>query len=129
MHQSPRKTFWPPQASPCTASIVIGTRYVMVSCNSWMTLWKGVVSGLSGTSAGISFRQSQSNWYRKLPKQLQKMNKLATSLTTLISDNLPSGTHSHKARENGYLLSRQNFMLYSKLSSLHWEHGGFLVSE
>ena len=65
-----------------------------------MTLQKGVVSGLSGISSGVGFRLSQSNWYRKPLKQLQKMNETASSPTAPINDNLPSGKHSHKARES-----------------------------
>lgn len=64
-----------------------------------MTLQKGVVSGLSGISSGVSFRLSQSNWYRKPLKQLQKMNEAASSLTAPISDNLPSAENSCKALE------------------------------
>lgn len=40
-----------------------------------MTLQKGMVSGLSGISSGISFRLSQSNWYRKPLKHLQKWTR------------------------------------------------------
>lgn len=79
-------------SKPHAAGIVIGTRYVINNnLNVWMTLLKGVVFGLSGISCGVSFRLSQRNWYRKLPKQLQKVNEAVSSLTVPINDDLSSG--------------------------------------
>lgn len=87
-------------SKPHAAGIVIGTRYVINNnLNVWMTLLKGVVFGLSGISCGVSFRLSQRNWYRKLPKQLQKVNEPVSSLMVPINDDLSSGENSHKALE------------------------------